>query len=69
LHSTGSKEHNIAMRALAMKKGMLLSNHGLFRAAVDPRGKRVPGELIAAAEEADIFVALGMKYVEPEARE
>lgn len=56
---TGSKEHNVAVRELAVKKGWKLSEYGLFE------GERV----IAAASEEEIYAALGMAYVPPPMRE
>lgn len=56
LYFTGSKEHNIAMRIVAIKKGWKLSEYGLF----DAKGK-----LIASKEEKDIYGALGLEYREP----
>lgn len=58
-HLTGSAEHNIAMRSLAQKRGIKVSEHGLFRG----------DKLIRCKGEADIFKALGMTYVPPELRE
>jgi len=55
----GSKYHNIATRTIAVKKGLKLSEWGLFR------GKR----RIAGADEEGIYKALGLRYVEPEMRE
>jgi len=59
---TGSKEHNIKMCRLALNKGMTLKadGSGLFLVSTN---KRVAGET-----EESIFVALGLKYVEPEMR-
>jgi len=56
---TGSKEHNIALRKIAIEKGMKLSEYGLFK------GKR----LIASETETEIYKALGFPYFEPEMRE
>jgi len=56
---TGSKEHNIKVRALAAKKGFKLSEYGLFK------GKK----LIASATEKAVYQALGMQVPEPELRE
>lgn len=58
-HFTGSKEHNVAMRSLALKKGMKMNEYGLFK------GKK----LIACKDEAEIFAKLGLNYIEPEMRE
>ncbi len=56
---TGSKAHNIAMRALAQKRGCKLNEYGLWR------GKRS----VKCASEADLFDALGLSYIPPELRE
>ncbi|MER7505961.1 DNA polymerase/3'-5' exonuclease PolX [Nonomuraea pusilla] len=56
---TGSKEHNVAVRELAVKKGWKLSEYGLFD------GDRV----IAAESEEDIYDALGLQYVPPPLRQ
>ena len=56
---TGSKEHNIALRKIAIKKGMKLSEYGLFKGE----------KLIASETEAEIYQALGLPYFEPELRE
>jgi DNA polymerase (family 10) len=58
-HLTGSAEHNIAMRSLAQKQGIKVSEHGLFKG----------DKLIKCKDEADIFKTLGMSYVPPELRE
>ncbi|MEU8246831.1 DNA polymerase/3'-5' exonuclease PolX [Nonomuraea sp. NPDC048916] len=56
---TGSKEHNVAIREIAVKKGWKLSEYGLFE------GERV----IASESEEEIYAALGMQYVPPPLRE
>ncbi|MGB9598417.1 MAG: DNA polymerase/3'-5' exonuclease PolX, partial [Minisyncoccales bacterium] len=56
---TGSKEHNIFLRRIAMEKGFKLSEYGLFK------GKK----MIAAKREEDIYRALGMDWIPPEIRE
>lgn len=58
-HSTGSAEHNVAMRSHALKLGIKMSDYGLFK------GKK----LIRCKDETEIFAALGMAYVPPEMRE
>ena len=59
LYFTGSKEHNIRLRELAIKKGLKLNEYGLFR------GKK----MIAGKTEEEIYKALGLEYVPPEMRE
>lgn len=56
---TGSKEHNIVLRKIAIEKGLKLNEYGLFRGA----------KMIASAEEKDIYAALGMEWMPPEMRE
>lgn len=58
---TGSKEHNIALRELALSKGLTISEYGIFE--VDT-GKRRGGE-----REQDIYDVLGMQLPPPELRE
>ncbi len=60
---TGSKEHNVKLRELAMKKGLKLNEYGLFRLK---NGKE---EKIAGRTEKEIYEALGLEYIEPELRE
>lgn len=55
----GSKEHNIKLREIAIKKGLKLSEYGLFR------GKR----RIAGRTEEEIYRKLGLKWMPPELRE
>jgi DNA polymerase (family 10) len=57
---TGSKEHNVKVRELAVKAGLKLSEYGLFE-----RG----GELVVAEEEAVVYDRLGLQYVPPVLRE
>lgn len=56
---TGSKEHNIALRRIAVEKGLKLSEYGLFRGS----------KMIAGKSEEDIYKALGMQWMPPELRE
>jgi DNA polymerase (family 10) len=57
---TGSKDHNIAMRELAIKKGWKLNEYGLF----DKNGK-----MIAGRTEEEIYKALDLEWIPPEMRE
>ena len=58
---TGSKAHNIAVRDIALRRGLKLNEYGLFRVA--------DGEYVAGATESDVYEALGLAYVPPELRE
>src|SRR3989344_1736031 len=57
---TGSKDFNVAMRQIAIKKGMKLSEYGLFSRK---------GGYICGRTEQEIFSKLGLVYAEPEMRE
>ena len=64
-HFTGSKEHHIALRRRALGMNMTINDYGLFKGnAKDPEL-----ELVPCQDEADIYKALGMAYIEPELRE
>ena len=56
---TGSKNHNIALREIAIKKGYKLNEYGLYK------GQRQ----IAGRTEEEIYKKLGLDYIEPEMRE
>jgi len=58
---TGSKEHNVAMRSLAIKKGFKLNEYGLFDKETET--------CIAGKTEEEIYNKLGLDYIEPELRE
>lgn len=69
---TGSKEHNIALREIAIKKGLTLNEYGLFQSA-EQRGKKRritrKEKMIAGRTEDGLYQALGLRYIEPELRE
>jgi len=56
---TGSKEHNIAIRARAQKYGLKLNEYELAG----------PDRQIRCKDEADLFAALDLDYIPPEMRE
>ena len=58
---TGSKEHNIQIRNIAMKKGLKINEYGVFRKDTD--------EYIAGKTEEEVYRAIGLQYIEPELRE
>lgn len=58
---TGSKEHNVAMRRRAIQQDCRLNEYGLFR--------RGSGEMVAGADEDDIYRLLGLDPIPPELRE
>jgi DNA polymerase (family 10) len=64
---TGSKDHNIALRELAMKKGWKLNEYGLFK--TDFVRRVTEEKMIAGRTEEDIYKKLGLQYIPPEMRE
>ncbi len=61
---TGSKDHNVTLRTIAIKKGITMSEYGVFKGTAEKKGK-----LLASATEEDVFGALGLPYIPPEIRE
>lgn len=59
---TGSKEHNVALRSLALKKGWSLNEYGLNPVSADV-------ERPVVEEEKDIYRLLDLQFIEPELRE
>ena len=68
MYFTGSKEHNVRLREMAVKKHQRLNEYGLFAGTEERPQDRglIP---IAAATEEEIYKALGLPYIEPERRE
>ncbi len=56
---TGSKDHNIAVRKLAIELGLKVNEYGVFRGE----------ERIAGKTEEEVYKAVGLCYIEPELRE
>jgi DNA polymerase (family X) len=61
---TGSKEHNVAVRSLALKQGLSLNEYGFTVA--DGAQATIPADI---HEESHIYQALGLEYIPPELRE
>lgn len=56
---TGSKAHNIAVRKLAVSRGLKINEYGVFE---DDR-------LLAGATEKEVYATVDLPYIEPELRE
>lgn len=59
VYFTGSKAHNIAIRALGLKHHLKFNEYGVFR------GKR----WISGRNEKEVYAQIGLPYIEPELRE
>ena len=57
---TGSKDHNVAMRTIAVKKKLKVSEYGVF----DASGAKIAGET-----EQGVYEAIGLRWMAPELRE
>ncbi len=58
---TGSKQHNIRVRELAQRKGLKVSEYGVF---TEKGSQRVAGKT-----EAEVYEAVGLSFIPPELRE
>ncbi len=61
MYFTGSKEHTVELRRIAIQMGYKLNEYGLFR--------KDDGSLVAREQEEDVYRALGLDLVPPELRE
>jgi len=60
-YATGSKDHNVKLRQIALDKGLSLSEHALTKV-------KGGGEILCATEE-KVYETLGVQWVSPELRE
>jgi DNA polymerase (family 10) len=60
-HFTGSKEHNVALRDAAVRKGLHVSEYGVLDDAT--------GQTYRCAREEEVYALLGLAYIDPELRE
>jgi DNA polymerase (family 10) len=60
-HLTGSKQHNMALRDMAVRKGLHVSEYGVLDDNT--------GETHRCATEEQVYALLGLAYIEPELRE
>lgn len=56
---TGSKDHNVRIRELGVKRGLKINEYGVFRGE----------ERIGGATEEEVFASVGLAYIPPELRE
>ncbi len=56
---TGSKDHNVVLREIAISKGLKLNEYGLYRGDT----------VVAGSDEGEIYASLGLQWIEPELRE
>ncbi len=61
---TGSKEHNVHVRQIGIRKGLTISEWGVYEGTAAKKGK-----LMASKTEEDVYAAVGLPFIEPELRE
>lgn len=61
VYFTGSKQHNIHIRDMGVKKGLRISEYGVFKAST--------GRRLVSATEALVYAAVGLPWIAPELRE
>jgi len=59
---TGSKEHNVELRALAVRKGLKVYEYGVFPVDDDSRN-------LGSRTEEEVYAAVGLPWIPPELRE
>jgi DNA polymerase (family 10) len=60
-HFTGSKDHNVALREAAVRRGLSVSEYGITTVET--------GEVFTARTEEEVYAHLGYAYIPPELRE
>jgi len=74
LYFTGSKDHNVKLRGMALDKETTLNEWGLYKLDDHEKAPKKTGEPpqlkpLASKTESDVYKKLGMAYIEPEMRE
>jgi DNA polymerase (family 10) len=65
---TGSKEHNVAIRTLGVKRGLRISEYGVFRVAEDADADALGvegGERVGGETEEEVFEAVDLPWIPP----
>jgi DNA polymerase (family X) len=58
---TGSKEHNVRLREMASRRGLRISEYGVFDESTGAR--------VAGASEEEVYATVGLPWIPPELRE
>jgi len=67
---TGSKEHNVAVRNVAIERDLKMNEYGVFDVSDvdDPDAGQRVGERVAGETEESMYAAIGMAWMPPELR-
>jgi DNA polymerase (family 10) len=66
---TGSTDHNIAIRQRGVARGLRISEYGIFRIAEESQTDGSGGVRIGGVTEEEVFLSVGLPWIEPELRE
>lgn len=72
---TGSKEHNVRLREIAVRRGLRINEYGVYDVAAapapDPAGDAAgrAGRRVGGATEEEVYAAVGLPWIPPEIRE
>jgi DNA polymerase (family 10) len=74
LYFTGSKEHNVKLRGLALEQDLTLNEWGLYPLEAHSKSKKKTGSpapisALAGKTEIEVYERLGLAYIAPELRE
>ncbi len=71
VYFTGSKEHNVKLRTRAVRRGLRISEYGVFRGGEEAEDSSDPwaGEFVAGRDEAEVYQVVELDWIPPELRE
>ena len=68
-YATGSKDHNVQLRQIALAKGLSLSEHSFAKVKGNPSTGSARADEIFCATEEEVYETLGLPWIPPELRE
>lgn len=68
-YATGSKDHNVQLRQIALDKGLSLSDHSFKKVKGTGDPSTGSGQEIFCATEEEVYKTLGLPWIPPELRE
>lgn len=68
-YATGSKDHNVQLRQLALDKGLSLSEHSFLNVKNKKDPSTGSGQEFYCATEEEVYKTLGLQWIPPELRE
>lgn len=71
---TGSREHNVRLRELAVRRGLRINEYGVYDVSSAPDAGEegpaaAPGGRLGGATEEEVYAAVGLPWIPPEIRE